>query len=135
MRRLVLLPALLAFLVGAVPALAWTWPVDGPVLQSFALGGDPYASGQHRGIDVGGAEGAPVLAPATGTVTFAGAVPAGGRSITIQTPDATSHHWKQTASGSRPAAIAAAAAHAKSAAPSSPAFQRMRSSGSGAGLR
>lgn len=88
MRRLVLLPALLAFLVvGAPPALAWTWPVDGPVLQPFLLGGDPYASGQHRGIDVGSADGTPVLAPASGTVTFAGTVPGGGRSITIQTPD------------------------------------------------
>ena len=87
MRRLVLLPALLAILVGAPPALAWTWPVDGPVLQPFVLGGDPYASGQHRGIDVGAAEGAPVRAPAPGTVTFAGTVPGGGRSITIQTPE------------------------------------------------
>ena len=87
MRRLVLLPALLAILVGAPPALAWTWPVDGPVLQSFVLGDDPYAPGQHRGIDVGTAEGVPVRAPASGTVTFAGTVPGGGRTITIQTPD------------------------------------------------
>ena len=87
MRRLVLLPALVAFLVGAVPALAWTWPVDGPVLQSFSLEGGPYAAGQHRGIDVAADEGVPVRAPAAGTVTFAGTVPDGGRSVTIETSD------------------------------------------------
>ncbi len=82
-----LLPALVAFLVGAVPALAWTWPVVGPVLQPFSLEGDPYAAGQHRGIDIGAAEGAPVRAPASGVVSFAGAVPGGGRSVTVLTPD------------------------------------------------
>jgi hypothetical protein len=87
MRRLVLLPALLAFLVGAVPALAWTWPVAGPVLRPFALEGNPYAAGQHRGIDIAADEGAAVLAPSGGTVTFAGTVPTGGRSVTIKTSD------------------------------------------------
>lgn len=87
MRRLVLLPALLAFLVGAVPALAWTWPVDGPVLQSFAFARGEYAAGQHRGIDVGADVGTPVRAPVAGMVSFAGTVPAGGLSITIQTSD------------------------------------------------
>ena len=58
-RYLVLLPVLVAFLVGAAPATAWTWPVGGPVLQQFQLGDDPYAADQHRGIDVGGASGVP----------------------------------------------------------------------------
>ena len=35
------------------PAGGWAWPVDGPVLQPFASEGDPYAGGQHRGIDIG----------------------------------------------------------------------------------
>ncbi len=88
MRRLsVLLPALLAFLVGASPAHAWTWPVDGPVLQTFALGDDPYAAGQHRGIDIGAASGEPVSAPAAGFVSFAGTVPGGGKTVTIKTGD------------------------------------------------
>ena len=86
-RYLVLLPVLVAFLVGAAPATAWTWPVGGPVLQQFQLGDDPYAADQHRGIDVGGASGVPVRAPAAGTVTFAGTVPGGGRTVTIETPD------------------------------------------------
>ena len=51
------------------------WPADGPVLRPFQLGADPYAAGQHRGIDVGGAAGAPVRRPAAGTVSFAGSVP------------------------------------------------------------
>jgi murein DD-endopeptidase MepM/ murein hydrolase activator NlpD len=87
MKRLViLLPVLLAFQVGVQPALAWTWPVDGPVLKAFAVGDDPYSAGQHRGIDIGAATGATVLAPAGGTVSFAGTVPTGGRTLTIQTP-------------------------------------------------
>jgi peptidase M23-like protein len=88
MKRLVaLLPVLIALQAGVPPALAWTWPVDGPVLRPFVLGDDPYAAGQHRGIDVGAAAGAPVRAPAAGAVTFAGTVPGSGRTVTIQTSD------------------------------------------------
>ncbi len=88
MKRLVaLLPVLIALQAGVPPALAWTWPVDGPVLRPFVLGDDPYAAGQHRGIDVGATAGAPVRAPAAGAVTFAGTVPGGGRTVTIQTAD------------------------------------------------
>jgi peptidase M23-like protein len=88
MKRLVaLLPVLVALQVGAPPALAWTWPVDGPVLRPFVLGDDPYAAGQHRGIDVGAPSGGSVRAPAAGTVTFAGTVPGGGRAVTVQTAD------------------------------------------------
>ena len=82
-----LLPVLLAFLAGASPAHAWTWPASGPVLRHFSYDGDPYAAGQHRGVDVGGSSGEPVLAPAAGSITFAGTVPGGGRTITIRTPD------------------------------------------------
>jgi hypothetical protein len=88
MRRIViLLPVLLAFQVGVQPALAWTWPVDGPVLRPFILGDDPYAAGQHRGIDIGAPTGTTVRAPASGTVSFAGTVPGGGRTVTIRTTD------------------------------------------------
>src|SRR5215213_9804294 len=68
-------------------ASAWTWPVDGPVLRPFVLGDDPYAGGQHRGVDVGASEAGDVAAPAAGTVSFAGTVPQGGRTVTIQTAD------------------------------------------------
>jgi Peptidase family M23 len=86
-RLVILLPVILAFQVGAPPALAWTWPVDGPVLRPFAFGDDPYAGGQHRGIDIGAPVGANVRAPAGGSISFAGTVPVGGRVVTIQTPD------------------------------------------------
>src|SRR3954469_24699158 len=86
MRRMLLAFLLLA-LVAAPAAAAWSWPGGGPVLRPFVLGDDPYAGGQHRGIDVAAAPGESVSAPATGTVSFAGTVPGGGRTVTIRTPD------------------------------------------------
>jgi hypothetical protein len=71
----------------APAAGAWTWPSSGAVLQPFVFdSAHPYAAGQHRGIDVAGAAGSTVVAPATGTVTFAGTVPGSGLSVTIATP-------------------------------------------------
>src|SRR3977135_185650 len=85
MRRRSLLVLLLLLFVPA--AGAWTWPVQGPVLQTFSFErAHPYAAGQHRGIAIGAAEGAPVRAPAAGAVTFAGTVPTNGKTITIDTP-------------------------------------------------
>ncbi len=86
MRRVLVLAVLLAAALAAAPAAtAWTWPVSGQVLRPFSLGPDPYAGGQHRGVDIGAELGASVAAPAAGTVSFAGAVPNGGRAVTIQT--------------------------------------------------
>jgi hypothetical protein len=88
MKRVVaLLPVLIAFQAGAPPALAWTWPADGPVLRPFVLGDDPYAAAQHRGLDIAAPSGALVRAPAPGAVSFAGTVPGGGRTVTLQTAD------------------------------------------------
>jgi peptidase M23-like protein len=80
---------LVLLLAWAPAAYAWSWPVQGPVLQPFAYDeAHPYASGQHRGIDIGAdASGQHVVAPAAGTVSFAGSVPANGECVTIQTPD------------------------------------------------
>src|SRR5881397_1911552 len=86
MRR-ALIVVLAAALVIVPTAGAWTWPVKGPVLQKFVLGDDPYAAGQHRGIDIGAGAGEPVLAPASGLVSFAGTVPVSGKVVTIQTSD------------------------------------------------
>src|SRR4029079_15287520 len=86
MRR-ALIFAFAAALVIAPTAGAWTWPVQGRILQKFVLGDDPYAAGQHRGIDIGAGAGEPVFAPASGTVSFAGTVPVSGKVVTIQTAD------------------------------------------------
>jgi len=53
----------------------WTWPVVGPVIQAFDPPDTPYGSG-HRGIDIAAEVGTTIVAPADGTVTFAG--PIGG---------------------------------------------------------
>lgn len=87
MKRKTVLCALVMALVHAPAAMAWTWPVEGPVLRPFTLGDDPYAAGQHRGVDIGAADGTIVVAPASGTVSFAGTVPAGGKTVTIETAD------------------------------------------------
>lgn len=77
------------FFVWVPVAQAWTWPVQGPVLQGFSFDeSHPYAAGQHRGIDIGApATGGPVVAPANGTVSYAGTVPTSGKSVTIETSD------------------------------------------------
>ncbi len=59
----------------AETAGGWTWPVVGPVIQGFDPPDTPYGSG-HRGIDIAAEVGTTVVAPADGTVTFAG--PVGG---------------------------------------------------------
>jgi hypothetical protein len=86
-RRLALL--LFLFLVWTPAAYAWSWPVQGKVLQPFSYDeAHPYAAGQHRGIDIGAAAaGETVVAPAAGTISFAGTVPTNGESVTIQTAD------------------------------------------------
>ena len=86
-RLLVFAVAGFAALVVSSSAVAWSWPADGDVLRPFALGGDAYAAGQHRGVDVAGSEGSSVRAPAAGTVTFAGSLPTYGRGVTILTAD------------------------------------------------
>ena len=87
MRRAV--PIVVALLLmGAPVARAWTWPTGGSVVRPFAFDpNSPYAGGQHRGADLGGSLGETVLAPASGTVTFAGSVPSSGLTVTITTPD------------------------------------------------
>ncbi|HJQ50025.1 MAG TPA: M23 family metallopeptidase [Gaiellaceae bacterium] len=87
LRRLAL--PILLFLVWTPVAQAWSWPVKGPVVEPFVYdAAHPYASGQHRGIDIGAdATGESVVAPAAGTVSFAGPVPTSGTSVTIETAD------------------------------------------------
>src|SRR5512133_1706710 len=79
--------ALLALLVLAPNASAWAWPVDGPVLRPFVDGGDPYAGGQHRGIDIGAPTGADVRSAVNGVVSFVGQPPHQGLCLTVRTAD------------------------------------------------
>src|SRR5438874_3467420 len=87
MGRIGILATILALTL--VPSAgAWTWPADGPVIRPFAFdAAHPYAAGQHRGIDVGGAVGSTVDAAAGGLVSFAGTVPHNGKTVSIQTAD------------------------------------------------
>lgn len=80
---------MVAFLIWTPVASAWSWPVHGPVLQPFSYDeAHPYDAGQHRGIDIGAAaSGDAVVAPESGTVSFAGFVPTSGESVTIETAD------------------------------------------------
>lgn len=73
---------------------AWRWPLDGSpaVVRDFSPPPTRFAAG-HRGVDLAGAEGEPVLAAGTGVVAFAGllagrgvvsVVHAGGRRTTYE---------------------------------------------------
>jgi hypothetical protein len=92
MRRL--LPLLIAFLAltaFVVPApsahAAWVWPVAGKVITPYRNGTDPYATGQHRGIDIAAPVGAPVVAATGGEVRFAGMAGTSGLTISVRTGD------------------------------------------------
>ena len=57
----------------ALPSGTWSWPVSGPVIRGFDPPDTPFGAG-HRGIDIAVAPGTPILAPESGTVSFAGRV-------------------------------------------------------------
>ena len=77
--------ALLALVLSS-RAAAWTWP-SRLGARPFVAEDDPYAGGQHRGIDIAALTPADVKAPATGVVSFAGQLPHEGLCLTIRTPD------------------------------------------------
>lgn len=86
MRRLLLTFA--ALLVFAAPAHAsWSWPVQGEVITQYRNGADPYAGGQHRGIDIAAAAGTPVVAAAGGEVRFVGTAGSSGLTVSVRTAD------------------------------------------------
>jgi hypothetical protein len=86
MHRLV--PLLIAFFtVTPTASAAWVWPVTGEVITPYRNGTDPYANGQHRGIDIGAPAGTPVVAAGAGEVRFAGTAGSSGLTISIRTGD------------------------------------------------
>ena len=62
----------------ALEAESWRWPIAGPLLRAFDPPENPYGAG-HRGIDIVAPAGTTIVAPADGTVSFAGKV--GGQSF------------------------------------------------------
>jgi Peptidase family M23 len=67
-------------------AASWRWPVRGGVLDAFRVGANPYAAGQHRGVDLGGRPGEAVRAACAGRVRFAGRVARSGLVVSVLCP-------------------------------------------------
>ncbi|MBJ7458889.1 MAG: M23 family metallopeptidase [Thermoleophilaceae bacterium] len=66
---------------------AWPWPVLGEVITPYKNGSDRYAAGQHRGLDIAAPAGTQVRAIVDGRVSFAGALPDGGVTVTLRSRD------------------------------------------------
>lgn len=78
---LVALAVLGAPIASASPAQWSTTPIPGPVVRDFEVGPAPWSPG-HRGVDLAGNPGDPVVAPANGVVTSSGTI-VGRGSISI----------------------------------------------------
>src|SRR3954451_5601390 len=89
MRPITSFLALVLVLALAPPAAAsdWIWPVRGKVITPYRNGSDPYAAGQHRGIDIAAPVGTTVAAATGGTVTFAGVAGSSGLTVSMRTAD------------------------------------------------
>ncbi|MEA2442756.1 MAG: hypothetical protein QOJ12_48 [Thermoleophilales bacterium] len=90
MRRTALLAALVAAVMLVQPAAAaadWTWPVRGDVVTPYRNGDDPYAGGQHRGIDIAAPVGAAVSSATSGRVTYVGVAGTSGLTVSVRTGD------------------------------------------------
>jgi murein DD-endopeptidase MepM/ murein hydrolase activator NlpD len=70
----------------AAAATGWRWPLDPPVavVEEFSAPAGPFAPG-HRGVDLGGQVGDPVLSAGPGVVAFAGVV-AGRGVVSVDHP-------------------------------------------------
>lgn len=68
-------------------AAHWVWPANGDLLTAYRYAGEPYAGGQHRGIDIAADMGAPVVAATAGTVRFAGVAGSAGLTVALRSAD------------------------------------------------
>ena len=84
---LVVAAALLLGPTDARGAESWVWPAQGAVITDYRNGDDPYAFGQHRGIDIATAAGAPAVAAVAGTVRYRGVAGSSGLTVSIRTAD------------------------------------------------
>lgn len=66
---------------------SWPWPLKGEVITPYKNGTDPYAAGQHRGLDIATGTGTPVLAVLDGRISFSGRLPDGGLTVTLASSD------------------------------------------------
>lgn len=73
--------------VSASASGSWSWPVRGDVLTSFRNASDPYAAGEHRGIDIAAPVGREVVAAAAGTVRHAGVAGSSGLTVSVRAGD------------------------------------------------
>ena len=101
--------AVLSFAPPAVATDGWTWPVAGELITPYRNGTDPYASGQHRGIDIGAPVGTPVVAAAAGEVRFAGTAGSNGLTVSIRTADGYDTSYLHLSALSVPAGAAVSA--------------------------
>jgi len=71
---------------GSLPAsMPMSWPVTGWISSPFGERLSPFTGKKelHKGLDISAPIGTPVLAPADGTVTFAGEADDGGFAVTV----------------------------------------------------
>jgi murein DD-endopeptidase MepM/ murein hydrolase activator NlpD len=61
----------------------WRWPVEGTVVAGFRVLANPYARGQHRGVDIAAPVGTRVSAACSGRVRFAGTLPDGTGAVSV----------------------------------------------------
>ncbi len=71
----------------AASVAGWQWPLRGEVITAFHNGADPYAAGQHRGVDIAGPEGSAVVAAIGGAVRFAGPLGSSGVTVSVRSAD------------------------------------------------
>ena len=83
MLRLLASSLVLALVLAVEARAAWMAPVPGPPSHPFELGPDPFARGQHRGVDLAAPPGERVRSACAGRVVFAGRV-AGEGTVSVR---------------------------------------------------